>query len=208
LVFLIHTELRCTVNHTSDHCSSPLNAVSKNVSTCELRFTFVTKTRTATMLSCLGAVSHNCVAWLYDSSYMSVLPSAWNSYAPTGRIFTKFDLWYIFFFGNNLSSEIRFQSNLTRIAGTLYEDLCTCMRTPRWMLLKVSHTKVEEKNQNTHFMFGNSFFENRAVNEIMWQEYWRAGQAKWQYNTAHAHYMKDNKCYKHTIRICNNYYYC
>jgi len=112
------------------------------------------------------------------------------------------------FFRKNLSSEIRFQSNLTRIAGTLYEDLCTCMRTPRWMLLKVSHTKVEEKNQNTHFMFGNSFFENRAVNEIMWQKYWRAGQAKWQYNTAHAHYMKDNKCYKHTIRICNNYYYC
>ena len=34
------------------------------------------------------------------------------------------------------------------------------------------------ENQNTHFVFSNFFFfENRAVYEIMWQKYCRAGQA-------------------------------
>jgi hypothetical protein len=70
------------------------------------------------------------------------------------------DIWYLIFFwggrGGNLSREITFQSNLTRIAGTLYKDLCTCMKTPRRMLLKMFHTKVEEKIK-TYFTFNNSF---------------------------------------------------
>jgi hypothetical protein len=83
-------------------------------------------------------------------------PSAWNSYAPTGRIFTKFDIWD--FWGENLSTEITFQSNLTRIAETLYDDLCTCMKTPRWMLLEMFHTKVEEKIK-THILCSITLFQ-------------------------------------------------
>ena len=51
-------------------------------------------------------------------------------------------------------------------------------------------TKVVEKIK-THFVFSNFFYENRAVYEIMWEKYCRAGQAT-DGNMAHAHCMPDN----------------
>ena len=51
-------------------------------------------------------------------------------------------------------------------------------------------TKVAEKF-NTHFVFNNLFFENRAVYEIMWKKYCRAGQNTGS-NMAQAHCMLDN----------------
>ena len=53
-------------------------------------------------------------------------------------------------------------------------------------------------------MFNDFFFENRAVDEKMSKKYCRAGQATGD-NVAHVHFMLDNWCYKHTVRICNNY---
>jgi hypothetical protein len=47
------------------------------------------------------------------------------------------------------------------------------------------------ENQNTHFVFNNFFFLNRAVYEIMWKKNCNAGQAT-DGNTAHAHCMLDN----------------
>jgi hypothetical protein len=51
----------------------------------------------------------------------------------------------------------------------------------------VSYKSCRE-NQNTHFVLGNFFFENRAVYEKMWQKYRRAGQAT-DDNMALARYM-------------------
>jgi hypothetical protein len=64
-----------------------------------------------------------------------------------------------------------FHLNLKRITGTLHEYLCTFMIISRWILLRmrnVSH-KSCRVNQNTHFMFNNSFPETRAVYEIKWK---------------------------------------
>jgi hypothetical protein len=47
------------------------------------------------------------------------------------------------------------------------------------------------ENQNTHFVLNKVlFFLNRAVYEIMWTKYCRAGQATGD-TRAHAHYMLD-----------------
>jgi hypothetical protein len=58
---------------------------------------------------------------------MSVCPSAvcppvWNNSAATGQIFVKFDIWLFF---ENMSRNVKFHSDLTRITGTLHEDQYT-----------------------------------------------------------------------------------
>ena len=47
-----------------------------------------------------------------------VRPSAWKNSSPTGRIFTKFDIWGFF---ENLSRKFTLYQNLTRITSTLHE---------------------------------------------------------------------------------------
>ena len=54
----------------------------------------------------------------------SVCPSAWNNSAPTGRIFMKFDIWRFF---ENMTRKFKCQQNLSRITGTLHNDLCAFM---------------------------------------------------------------------------------
>jgi hypothetical protein len=84
---------------------------------------------------------------------------------------------------------------VTRITGTVQEDVCTFMALSYSVLFRrrnVSH-KICCVNQNTHFMFNNLFFffENRAFYEIMWKEYCRAAQATVD-NIAHALFMLDS----------------
>jgi len=43
-------------------------------------------------------------------------------------------------------------------------------------------------NQNAHSVFNNFYFENRALNEIMWKKYCTAGQATGD-SMANAHFM-------------------
>jgi hypothetical protein len=54
---------------------------------------------------------------------MSVCPSArphaWNNSASTGLIIMKLDIWV--FFGN-ISSNVKFDQNQARIAGTLHKE--------------------------------------------------------------------------------------
>jgi len=47
------------------------------------------------LLSFLGDFA-NCANRLLASSCLSVRPSAWNNWAPTGRIFMEFDILNIF----------------------------------------------------------------------------------------------------------------
>jgi hypothetical protein len=102
------------------------------------------------------------------------------------------EIWYLRIF-RNLSRKSKFHQNLTRIMGTLHEDLCTFIS--HWILLRmrdVSYKSCRE-NQNTHFVFNNFVSENRAVYEIglcgkIW--YSQRGQ-RWQHNTAHALCMLD-----------------
>jgi hypothetical protein len=55
-------------------------------------------------------------------SCLSVRPSAWKNSAATGRIFMKIYIWIFF---QNLSRKFKFRYNLTRMANTLHEDICT-----------------------------------------------------------------------------------
>jgi hypothetical protein len=76
---------------------------------------------------------------------------------PTGRIFTKFDMWVFF---EHLSRKYRFDQNLARILGTLREDLCALMIISRWILLRMRNVSHKSCRNNTHCMF-NRFFPRK-----------------------------------------------
>jgi hypothetical protein len=76
----------------------------------------------------------------------------------------------------------------------MHDDLCTFLSYPTQFLLEreMFHTKVVEKNQNTHFMLGT--FSTKIVTFMR-----RCGKntvypdsRTLQYNTAHALCMPDN----------------
>ena len=72
-------------------------------------------------------------------------PSAWNNSNPTGRIFTKFDIWVFF---ENLSRNFRFYRILTRITNTVHEELSNFMVKPQgtavaqWLRCCATNRKV------------------------------------------------------------------
>ena len=58
-----------------------------------------------------------------------------------------------------------------KMVGSVSEDQQTFLIISRITLLrmrKVSDKRCRE-NQNTHFVVGNFFFENHAIDEIMWK---------------------------------------
>ena len=96
----------------------------------------------------------------------SVCPSVRSNSAPTGRSFTKFNIRFV---EENLSRKFKFYLNQKRITGTLHDDRHTFVITSRSVLLRVRNVsdKSCRENQNTHFVFNNAWFGNRAVYEIM-----------------------------------------
>ena len=74
--------------------------------------------------------------------------------APTRRNFMKSDIWVLF---ENQSRKFKFHKNLTGIADTLHEDLCTFVTISRSVMLRMINAsdKSCRENQNTHFMFNN-----------------------------------------------------
>ena len=98
------------------------------------------------------------------SFVMSVRPSAWNNSGPSWRIFMKF---YILRTFPKSVEKIQVSLNLTRITGTLHEDLCTFMIISRSFLLRMRNVsyKICGRNQNTNFRFNSFSFslESRTV---------------------------------------------
>ena len=86
--------------------------------------------------------------------FMSVRPSACpsgrNSSANTGRIFVKFDI--CFFFENLLT--------LTRMTGTLHENLCKIIIIPRWNFLTIRTISYKNyrENQKRRLIFNTLLF--------------------------------------------------
>ena len=62
-------------------------------------------------------------------------------------------------FLETLPRKFEFRQNLTRITGTLHEELCTFMAISRLILLRMRNVsdKSCRENQNTHFVFSNIF---------------------------------------------------
>ena len=93
--------------------------------------------------------------------------------------------------------------------GTIHEDLCTFMKKSCWILevmRNISDTFIERIRYHTFYVQKLFFFENRAVYEDNDEKYCRAGQAT-DDNMAHAHCTVDTQGCKHTLTICNVYYY-
>jgi len=105
----------------------------------------------------------------------SVWASVWNSWAPTGRICVKFDIWGFF---ENLSRKFKFLQNLARKTCSIHADLCTFIIVYLWIFLRMKNIsdKYCRKNQNTHFMFRTLFPENPVVFENV-ENYSRPRQA-------------------------------
>ena len=63
-----------------------------------------------------------------------------------------------------------FFTNLTKIAGNLYEDVCLFMIIYLWNLLSVRNIKQNLYKKSKHiFLYRSFLFENRVVYEIMWK---------------------------------------
>jgi hypothetical protein len=110
--------------------------------------------------SCLS-----CRVCLRLSVWVSVRPSARPSvFVHMEQLcfqWTDFHgVWYLTIFGN-VSRKFNFYKNLTRITGTLHEDLSTFMIISRLFLLLMRNVsaRICRENQNTYFMFSNFFPE-------------------------------------------------
>jgi len=77
-----------------------------------------------------------------------VFISVWNSAAPTGRGFMKFESWVFF---ENLSRKLKFDWNLRRITGTLNAYQYIFSIISRSVLLRMTNIsdKIFRENQNT-----------------------------------------------------------
>jgi hypothetical protein len=83
-----------------------------------------------------------------------------------------------------------FNKNLTRITGTLHEDLCTFMIMYLSVLLRIRSLsdRICRENQNTHFMFNDFFFnENRAIYETTWKNMVEVDRPRMQYGACALH---------------------
>ena len=60
--------------------------------------------------------------------------SSWNNSAPTGWIFMEYDIWVFF---RNLPGKFKIHLHLTRITGTLHEELHTFITTCHRVLLRI-----------------------------------------------------------------------
>jgi hypothetical protein len=98
--------------------------------------------------------------------------------SPIGRIFMKFDFHFLKIFREN--------SYLIKIPQEKWvlpmNTKCIFMEVFHLIFLRMRNFSYKScrENQNTHFGCSNFFFfffENRAVYEIMWGKYCRAGQA-------------------------------
>jgi hypothetical protein len=105
------------------------------------------------------------------SFFMSVCPSAaWNNSAPTGRIFTRFDIWVF-------SKKLKFRWNLTRVTGTLHEELRKCLISG-WIRLTTRKASDKSCRQNQTHIFCSITFIRKSCR--LWdnvEKYGTAGQA-------------------------------
>ena len=84
------------------------------------------------------------------------------------------EIWYSTTF-RKFAKKIQVSSKYENNNRTLHEDRYTFMITSGLILLGMRNIsdKSSRQNQNTRFVFGNFFFENLALYELMWKKYSR-----------------------------------
>ena len=85
----------------------------------------------------------------------SVRPSKCNNWDHAGRIFVKFGILGIFFFGYP-SRKFELYWKLT-IAGTSHEDLHALMTSPRWIPLRMGNFSEKNYGENQNTIMFNTF---------------------------------------------------
>jgi len=106
---------------------------------------------------------------------LSVYLFAWNNSAPTERIFVKFCTWGFF---ENLSRNLNFHYNVTRITGGLHEGLCTFTIESRSVPLRMRNVSNKSCRENPNTLFTIQFFFRKTCR--LWdnvQKCSTAGQA-------------------------------
>ena len=96
---------------------------------------------------------------------------------------------------------------MTRMTGTLREDLCTFMIISLRILLRKRNVLDGSCTEyhSAHFC-SVAIHENGVVNEIPWKNVVEPDRPQMtMYNTAHALCMLGNEGYRHTLRIRNIY---
>jgi hypothetical protein len=123
-------------------------------------------------------------------------PSTCNNSAPTEWIFMKFVIWV---FCGKLLRKFRF--NLTRIMGTLHEDVCTFMILTFWILLRMRYISDEicTENRNTFYVLQPPHPSSYRLYDNV-EEYGRAGHAT-EDSKARALCMLDSQDYRHSFKI-------
>ena len=170
--------------------------------------------------SVLSGANYNPVTWAHWPflSAFAKLRKATNSFLSV-RLSARTDGTPMLPLDGNLIFEFFFKSvekiqvllNLTRITGTLLEDLYTFFLSylaQFCLKIEIFQTKRVEKIE-THFMsstFFSLFLENRGVYEIMLKIFYSRAGHRWEYDACawHVGYISLHT-HTHTHRICNTY---
>jgi len=144
--------------------------------------------------------SQNCEKRLLASSRLFVRAHRTNR-LPLARFSY---IWVLF---ENVLRKFNFHSNRSRITGTLHEDQYTFMIISRSILIRMRNVSDKVSTETkTHILGSITFF---FASYRLWdnmEKYARAGQAR-DDSKAHALCMLDTSDYKHTLRICNTYWF-
>jgi hypothetical protein len=120
--------------------------------------------------------------YLFGHVHLSARPS-FHLHGTTLLHWTDFhEMWYSSIFRKYFEI-IQMWSNLTRITGTLHEDMCTFMILSRWILVRVRNVSDKNcrENENTHFTFSN-FFPRKSCHVLYNVEKYRTARQATHYN--------------------------
>ena len=135
---------------------------------------------------------------------LCVCPCVWNNWASTGRAIVNFHIWVSF---ENLFRKFPFQYNLTRVPGTLYENLCTFMITYRWILLWMRNISEKKLYRNSKHTLYAQFFPPRKLCSL-WnnvEKCCRARGCRRKNNMRPVSLLMDSYGYRHKLSMCHTY---
>jgi hypothetical protein len=142
---------------------------------------------------------------------VSVLPSihlsAWNNFAPTGRILVKFYVWVFSKICREISSFIKTWQEWEELYMKTNVYFFIISRSVLLRMKNASEKSCRE-NQNTHFIAIIFFLENTVFYKIMHSIFYSQTGQRWKYDACalHAGYLslkihKQNKCFHQRTSI-------
>ena len=129
---------------------------------------------------------------------------AWNSWAPTERIFMKFDYF------SKLFKKIQVSLKSDKNKGYVKTSVRTSAIIYRRILRARKFATKNLEKIKTRILCSMTFFLRKSCR--LWNNVWKYGRARQDTDDcinytahAHAHCRLDTEDYKHALRICNTY---